>query len=98
MRGRLAEGTSVSRVLLTDAALRVTGVNNAEQVRSAGMRRVIWIENLFNDVRYAIRGMRHNPVFSLIVILSLALEIGANTAQGLSEMSVLASEKLSLKT
>ena len=44
------------------------------------MRRLAWIENVVKDIRYAIRALGHNPGFSLTVILSLALGIGANTA------------------
>jgi putative ABC transport system permease protein len=37
-------------------------------------------ESLVQDIRYAMRGMVRAPVFSLIVILTLAVGIGVNTA------------------
>jgi putative ABC transport system permease protein len=37
-------------------------------------------ESLLQDVRYAMRGIVRAPIFSLIVILTLAVGIGANTA------------------
>jgi putative ABC transport system permease protein len=39
-----------------------------------------WMDTLRYDVRHAIRAMSRQPVTSLIVILTLALAIGANTA------------------
>jgi predicted permease len=41
---------------------------------------MIWLESIFNDLRYALRMMRRAPLVTSIAALSLALGIGANTA------------------
>jgi len=39
-----------------------------------------WIETVLQDVRYACRGFRRNPLFTLSVLVTLALGIGATAA------------------
>src|SRR5215472_13695420 len=74
----------------------VAGGMSREEARHAARRdfgnvglaeenaREVWrwptIENFLLDVRYGVRTLRHNPVFAVVGLLTIAIGIGANAA------------------
>ena len=61
------------------AARRAFGSTTAARENFREHRPGWTLESIAQDVRYSLRGMRHNPAFTLVAVISLALGIGANT-------------------
>src|SRR5262249_40804196 len=55
-------------------------LNELEHQEHVRAGRGAWLDDVGRDVRYALRTCAHNSAFSAVIVITLALGIGANTA------------------
>ena len=60
-------------------ARRQFGNVGAQREQTRRMDIAEWVQSVAGDIRYAVRGLIHSPVFAVVTIASLGLGIGANT-------------------
>src|ERR1700676_5691688 len=70
----------MSRKEASAAARRAFGNVTLTEEDSRNIWRWPSIEELLADVRYGLRALRHNPMFTAVALLTIAIGIGADTA------------------
>jgi predicted permease len=77
-RDNVAAGMTIDEAR-RDAERRLGGrLRVHEQTHDADV--LVWLESIGQDVRYAVRNLRHSPLVTGVMVGSLALAIGASTA------------------
>lgn len=62
-----------------DTRREMGGIDQVRQ-RVRDIRTGAWLERLAQDIRYGLRGLARNPIFTAVVVTTMALGIGANAA------------------